>query len=163
MSGTVNPLQAMAPAAQPGANSLAASSGPAPQAASPALISVPNGVSNIIAQKLGPEQIAQHITMLNAGLPDMAKLAHKPNVTRTDVLKATADAVGSKRITASEAIQFITSMPEDPEKLRGWLQTRYHTGLAASVALHSVGHQMVAGGQGAPQAAPGMPQPGAPQ
>lgn len=159
MSGTTNPLAATAPAPAPPQNSLAAGAGATPPPKGPP--SVAQAVAAVAGQNLGPADLAQHINTVNYTAPELGRLLQKPTVTRKDVVKATADAVGARKVSADDAIKFISSMPEDPDKLRPWLQQLYHSNLVASVALHSVGHQMLTGGQGAPQS-PGMPTPGVP-
>lgn len=101
----------------------------------------------------------------DAIVPLLAGLAGNPKVSRRDVIKATADAAGSHMIKAAEGIQFITSMPQDPEKLRPWLTDQYKTHMSALIhmkaALMQPGGAVTGGGM--PPAAPaGGPAPAAP-
>src|SRR5476651_1668987 len=113
MSGTINPL-ATAPMAQPqpAPNPLATQNGaPVPQAAPQAPKGPPTvatAMANIAAQNWHPDQIADNIHKTNFTTAELGKLMQKSNVTRKDVVKATADAVGTRKISAEDGIKFIS-------------------------------------------------------
>ena len=68
-------------------------------------------------------------------LPMLGALAGNPNVKAKDVIKAAADAAGQGMTSPSEAVQFISSMPSEPDKLQGWLKNIYATNMAAQVHM----------------------------
>ncbi len=158
MSGTLNPLAAGgAPAqASPQPNPLATGTipPPAPQQGAPPVGDV---VAHFAQMDMTPEAVAQGIQRSNYLTAELGRLSGNASVTRKDVVKATADAVGARRIGAEEGIRFISQMPEKPEQVRPWLQQQYHGALVGSVALHAHAHQMVGA---ASQGAPGGPMPG---
>lgn len=122
---------------------------------------------------MDPAQVPDKISALTYGLPIIGSLAHKANVTRKDVIKAASDATGEGKLAASQAIDIISGMPDDPKDLRPWLRNLYAFNLTALVHLKAAqmsSQQSVAPAQpgpaptaAPPQAAPAMPAPGAPQ
>jgi hypothetical protein len=142
MSGTLNPLAATAPAQpQPAPNPLATGTLPAaaPQKGAPA-------VGDVMAQlgqmQPSPQDIVKGLDRVNYAVTELGKLAGDKSVTRKDVVRATADAVGARKIGAEEGIKFISDMPEKPEQVRPWLQQKYHAALVGAVALHATAHRM---------------------
>lgn len=152
MSGTLNPLAAGGAPAQPSPQPNPLSTGtippPAPQQGAPPVGDV---VAKFAQMDMTPEAVVQGIQRSNYLTAELGRLAGKGGVSRKDVVKATADAVGARRIGAEEGIRFISQMPEKPEQVRPWLQQQYHGALVGAVALHAHAHQMVgAASQGAP-------------
>jgi hypothetical protein len=114
--------------------------------------------------KMAPEDVQSKTTELDAVVPLLGALAGKPNVSRKDVIRAAADASGAGHIDPSQAVAFISQMPDDPKDLQPWLRNAYTTNLTALVHLKAA--QMASNGvpaAGAPnpaaqqQGAPAMP------
>lgn len=153
MSGTLNPLAASAAPAQPqpSPNPLATGTLPAatPQKGAPA-------VGDVMAQlgqmQPSPQDLVKGIDRMNYAVTELAKLAGNSSVSRKDVVKATADAVGARKIGAEEAIKFISDMPEKPEQVRPWLQSKLHAAIVGAIALHAQAHQMAGNVPRPPQA-----------
>ena len=146
MSGTFNPLAAQGPPEGPGANALANGSMPA-AAPQPGQAPSVGSVQGQIAQgSPSPQQMLQGLQRANYITKELAGLAHNPDVTRKDVVRATSDAVGTRHISAEEGIRFLSQMPEDPQHLRPWLQQQYQAALVGAVAAHAHAHGMVANG-----------------
>lgn len=98
---------------------------------------------------------------VNYVLPILGALAGDPKVTSRDVIKAAAQAAADGKVPPSEAVQFISQMPTDQEKLRPWLKQMYTTNLTAAVHLKAAAMkqqqpspQPVAQSQPVPQPAP---------
>jgi hypothetical protein len=167
MSGTLNPLAAQGgQAPSPTPNPLASGTIPPPQQQQ-AVPAVGDVVGELAKAQPSPHALVQGISRIDYLAATVGKLAGNPDVNRKDVVKATADAVGARRIGAEEGITFISQMPEKPEHVRPWLQQKYPMLLVGAVALKAHAHQMVnAASQGAPGGggAPGgaMPGPAAP-
>jgi uncharacterized protein (DUF2267 family) len=164
MSGTLNPLAAQGggqpPAPTP--NPLATGTIPPPQAqqGAPPVGAV---MAKLAQAQPNPQAIVQGISKMDYLTGVLARLSGNANVSRKDVVKATADAVGARHVGAEEGITFISQMPEKPDQVRPWLQQQYHKALVESVALKAHAHQMVnAMSQGAPGGggAPGGAMPG---
>lgn len=104
------------------------------------------------------DALQQHIATLDYGLPIIGALASNPKVTTKDVIKAASAAVADQKIAPSVAVQMISELPSDPDKLQGWLRERYATNLSAAVhakaALLSRG-QVAQAGPATPVAGPG--------
>ncbi len=152
MSGTLNPLaaQGVGQPQAPTPNPLASGTipPPTPQQGAPSVGAV---MAKLAQAQLNPQALVQGISRMDYLTTELAKLAGNANVSRKDVVKATADAVGARRVGAEEGITFISQMPEKPEQVRPWLQQQYHKALVESVALKAHAHQMVnAMSQGAP-------------
>ena len=90
-------------------------------------------------------------------LPILGALAGNPKVTGKDVIKAASQAAADGIATPTEAVQFISAMPEKPEDLQGWLRNIYAANLSA--AVHMKAAQMKAGQPvaGAPVPPPAVP------
>lgn len=84
---------------------------------------------------MAPDEQANNAAAISYGLPIVGALAGNPKVTRRDVIKAAADAAGAGKIPPSQAVQMISQMPEDPDKLQPWLKGMYSTYLTALVHL----------------------------
>lgn len=103
---------------------------------------------------------------VNAWLPTLGALAGNPKVTSKDIIKAAADAAGIGTMRPSQAVSFISMMPDDPDKLRPWLKNLYAANLSALVHIKAAlmpTPQPAAAPVAPAQAAPGMPPQGAPQ
>jgi len=109
---------------------------------------------------MAPDEMATKAMQVSYGLPILGALAADPKVTRKDVIKAAADAAGAGKIPPSQAVEFISRMPDDPAKLAQWLRGLYATNLSAIV--HMKAAMMPAPAAPVAPAAPQMP-PGAPQ
>lgn len=168
MSGTLNPLAAQGggPPQAPAPNPLATGTIP-PAQQQQAVPAVGDVMAELAKAQPSPQTLVQRISRIDYLTAAVGKLAGNQDVSRKDVVKATADAVGARRIGAEEGIVFISQMPEKPDQVRPWLQQKYHMLLVGSVALKAHAHQMVnamsrgaPGGGGAPGGA--MPGPAAP-
>jgi hypothetical protein len=104
---------------------------------------------------MSPEGIVQAISRSNYTAQELGRLAHQKDVTRKDVIRAVADAVGARQITADQGVQFVGQIPEKPDHLRSWLQQIYRGALTGSVALYAHAHGMA----GNMPPAPGGPAP----
>jgi len=105
-----------------------------------------------------PHEIPDKAAQMDALLPVLGGLAGNPNVKAKDVIKAAADAAASKRVSPSEAVEFISQMPTEPDKLQPWLRTIYAANLSAQVHMKAAMAQQA---QAAAQPAPApvaMPQ-----
>lgn len=67
----------------------------------------------------------QHVRTMDYVLPVLGGLAADPKVTAKDVMKAMSNAVADKIIDPTSAVQTISQMPADPDKLRTWLREKY--------------------------------------
>lgn len=99
------------------------------------------------------DALQQHIATLDYGLPIIGALASNPKVTTKDVIKAASGAVADQKIAPSVAVQMISEMPADPDKLQGWLRERYAMNLSAAVHAKAA---LLSRAQGA-QAGPATP------
>lgn len=115
---------------------------PAPPGAAPGAANVHGAMQRISALNLGPDGVEQQLQFLGYLAPAIGALAKKPHVTRKDVAKAAADAVGAGKVTAQRAVDFVTGLPEDPDELRAVLHRLYLNSLMAGVALHSARGRM---------------------
>lgn len=104
---------------------------------------------------MAPEDQEAKTTELGYVLPLIGALAGNPKITRKDVIRAAADAAGSGKIPPSQAVSFISQMPEDPDKLQPWLHGIYAANITALVHLKVA--QMP--GQPAPQQPGAQPMP----
>lgn len=145
MSGTMNPLAAQGPPQGPTENALGTGSMPAATPQPGQAPPVGAALAQLQQASPSPQQMLAGIQRANYLVKEMAGLAHNPDVTRKDVLKATSDAVGTRHISAEEGVQFLAQMPENPDHLRPWLQQMYKTVLVGAVAAHAHAHAMVAG------------------
>lgn len=100
---------------------------------------------------MAPNDMADSAGTMSATLPSLAALAGNPKVTRKDVIKAAADAVGGSQLPPSQAVKFISDMPDDPDKLQVWLKQMYQTHLTALVHMKAA---MTPDAQAAPQGVP---------
>ena len=79
--------------------------------------------------------LAAKSKQLDSLLPIVGELAGNPDVTTKDVIKAASQAAAEGIATPTEAVQFISSMPEEPDKLQGWLKGFYALQMSASVHM----------------------------
>jgi hypothetical protein len=77
---------------------------------------------------------------IDAILPILGELSGNPGVTAKDVIKAASQAAADGIATPTEAVQFISQIPDDPTKLQGWLRGLYAVNLSA--AVHMKARQM---------------------
>ena len=99
---------------------------------------------------------------LDSLLPIVGELAGNPDVTTKDVIKAASQAAAEGIATPTEAVQFISSMPEEPDKLQGWLKGFYALQMSASVHMKARQMGMVQPAPSpaaAPAAGPSAPAP----
>ena len=89
---------------------------------------------------------------LDSLLPIVGELAGNPDVTTKDVIKAASQAAAEGIATPTEAVQFISSMPEEPDKLQGWLKGVY--ALQMSMSVHMKARQIAAAPTAPPVASP---------
>lgn len=103
-----------------------------------------------------PDEHESQSAQMDQLLPILGALANNPKVKARDVIRAAADAAATGKRTPSQAVQFITAMPVEPEKLQGWLRGIYEANLSAQVHMKAA---MMQQAQGQPQAPPqgGMP------
>lgn len=106
---------------------------------------------------MAPDDAAAKTAELTHVLPIMGALASNPKVTRKDVIKAAADAAGAGAIPPSQAVQVISQMPQDDDKLQPWLKGLYETNLTALVHLKAAQAQPQQSPQPVQQAAPVPP------
>lgn len=110
------------------------------------------------------EDMPDKVSSLAHCLPILAALAHNPGVTRKDVIKAAADAAGAGKLPPSQAVDIISGMPTDPDKLQPWLKGLYAYNLAAVVHMKAAMMAPVPLVSTVPGGAPQQPQPaGLPQ
>jgi hypothetical protein len=86
-------------------------------------------------RKMAPDEMGNKLEQSNYIAPILGNLAGNPKTTRKDVIKAAADAAGSGKIPAAQAVALISQMPEDPTKLQPWLKGLYAANLSALVHL----------------------------
>jgi hypothetical protein len=86
-------------------------------------------------QSMAPDEMQKNLDQSSFVTPILAKLSSDPKVTRKDVIKAAADASGSGKVEPSQAVQFITTMPDDPDKIQPWLKGLFATHLNATVHM----------------------------
>jgi hypothetical protein len=110
-----------------------------------------------------PNAIPQKIDELDYAVPLMGQLAGNPKTSRKDIIKAAADAVGARKIDASQAISLISQIPDDQAKIQPWLRAMYATNLTALVHLKAAAIAQTGGASsGVPQPVPSGPPQGAP-
>lgn len=112
---------------------------------------------------MAPDDAAAKTEELSYAVPIIGALAANPKTTRKDVIKAAADAAGAGKIPPSQAVQLISQMPEDSDKLQPWLKSAYQTNLTALVHLKAAQAPAAQPAAPATPAAPVAPMPGAPQ
>lgn len=95
---------------------------------------------------------------LSYAVPILGALAANPNVTRKDVIKAAANTAGVGKIAPSMAVQFISQMPQDADKVQPWLKGLYAANLTALVHLKAAQMPAAQPGTPVPSPAPGAPQ-----
>ena len=86
-------------------------------------------------QSMPHHEVAGGIDSANYTLPILGALANNPKTNRKDVIKAAADAAGAGKIAPSMAVSLISEMPDDPNKLQGWLKGLYAYQLTALVHM----------------------------
>lgn len=91
--------------------------------------------------KIAPDDIAEKIARVDHILPILGALSSNPKTTAKDVIKAAAGVAANGTVAPSEAVQFITSMPAEQEKLQPWLRRLYEANLSAAVHLKAAAMQ----------------------
>jgi len=121
-----------------------------------------------MAHGMPPENVPGVMDFISYATPVIGALAGDSKVTSKDVIKAAAQAVADGKMPASKAVQFISSMPADPDALRPWLKNLYASNMTALVHLKAAmmknapaAAPVAAPGPVAPVAAPAGPAPGA--
>ena len=110
---------------------------------------------------MAPDDLKTTFDRVSHAVPILGALASNPNVTSKDVIKAAADAVANVKTSPSQAIAFISKIPDDPAKVQPWLKNLYAQNMAASV--HMKAAQMAQQTAAPPPAAPPMAGQPAPQ
>lgn len=87
------------------------------------------------AHSLPPDQLATETDRTDYALPIIGALAGNPKVTAKDVIKAAAQAAADGKIPPSGAVQVISQIPPDPDKLQPWLRQMYAAHLSAAVHM----------------------------
>lgn len=105
-------------------------------------------------QSMDPQDISAASDRTSYALPILGALAGNPKTTRKDVIKAAADAAGEGKIDPSMAVGLISQMPDDPQKLQGWLRGLYNYNFSAQVHMKARQAQ-----EAIPQATPGQQPP----
>jgi hypothetical protein len=102
---------------------------------------------------MAPDDVAQHTAAADYTTPRIGALAANPNVTRKDVIKAAADWAGVGKIPPSKAVEFISALPNEPDKLQPFLRNLYLTNMTALIHMKAAAMpgQQAAPTQGAPQ------------
>jgi hypothetical protein len=95
------------------------------------------------------DQLADKTRQADYAIPILAELSGNPDVKPRDVIKAAAQAAADGMMSPSDAVGFITKMPQDPDKLRPWLRQMYAVQMTA--AVHMKAAQMKAGTLPIPQ------------
>lgn len=111
---------------------------------------------------LPPDELGAHVDRTDYVLPILGALASNPKVTSKMVIKAASQAVADQKIPPSQAVQFISQIPAEPEKLQPWLRQLYAANLSAAVHMKAAMMQQAAHPDPeeqpiAPQAPPGNP------
>ena len=109
---------------------------------------------------MAPDDVSKGAERLDYVLPILGALAGDPKVTPKKVIMAASQAAADGIATPAEAVQFITGMPSDPEKLQPWLRQLYVTNMSAAVHMKAAlmkRQQPVPGLPPAPDAAPSHP------
>src|SRR5260370_1424572 len=86
-------------------------------------------------QQMAPDDIAQHTAAADYTTPLIGALAANPNVTRKDAIKAAADWAGAGKITPSKAVEFVSALPNEPDKVQPFLRNLYFTNMTALIHM----------------------------
>ena len=123
------------------------------------------------AHGMPTEQLPGKTDLTSYVTPILGTLAGDPKVTSKDVVKAAAGAVADGKIAASDAVKFLSGVPEDPDQLRPWLKSLYSANMTALVHMKAAMMKNsapapvqppVAGPPASPQAVPAPATPAAP-
>ena len=87
------------------------------------------------AHSMAPHELPAKSDLAGYVTPILGTLASDPNVNSKDVVKAAAGAVADGKITAAEAVKFLSTVPEDPAQLHPWLKNLYATNMTALVHM----------------------------
>jgi hypothetical protein len=114
------------------------------------------------AHSMDDDKLASATEQASYTVPLLGKLAGDPKTTGKDVIKAAASAAADLKVTPQEAVQFISQMPTDPDKLQPWLKGLYEAQMTQLVHMKAAamlradpqgaGKALIPGA--APQAAP---------
>lgn len=139
------------------ANPLAARSAPV-AAKEPSPIAVHARLAEF-AHSMPAHQLPRMSDLVGYVTPVLGKLASDPSVTSKDVVKAASQAVADGKVPASKAVEFLSTMPSDPDALRPWLKGLYAQNMTALVHLKAATMKNAppapVAAQGGPPAAPG--------
>jgi hypothetical protein len=115
---------------------------PAPKAAAPAPMTSREYIE--FRNRTAP----RHLDVAHYLMSELGALAKKVPVTRLDVMKAVAAAVGARKISVIDGGNFTAGIPDQPDDLRSWLQNLYHVYIIWAVALNAHAHQMIGNPKG---------------
>ena len=104
--------------------------------------------------QMSPDTLAQMSDTTSYMAPVIGALAANPKVTAKMVIRAVATASADGKMKPSEAVQFISSLPTDPDELQPFLRKLYAANLSGLV--HMKARMM---GDAAPQMASGQQAP----
>lgn len=111
-----------------------------------------NSAPNPQMPQINPDEIPDHIDMGNYIMPMLVKLLQDPKVSRKDVIKTVGTAISDDKVKPTEAVKFLTDVPDDPVALRPWLKQKYGHLVAGMVHLHAAQHVLNARQAAAQQA-----------
>lgn len=84
-----------------------------------------------LAASMTPQQLVKGADLATYSAQEFAALAKKPDLSSKDVVNSAGQAVADGKITASDAVEFLSGMPQDEQNLRPWvdgLAMHYLTG-----------------------------------
>lgn len=110
------------------------------------------------AHGMPQEQLPGKTDLTSYVTPILGTLAGDPKVTSKDVVKAAAGAVADGKIAASDAVKFLSGVPEDPDQLRPWLKSLYSANMTALVHMKAAMMKNAAPAQPPVAGPPAVPQ-----
>lgn len=128
-------INALAPGASIRQNAMTAAPAQRPQP--------PSAGAYIQSLGLSPADVAKHVSLADYAAKEFGALARNPDVTHKDVINSAGQAVADGQITPTQAVQMLSQVPQDPDKLKPWLDAQYAGHLTAAVHLKA----MMMGGQ----------------
>lgn len=138
----------LAPSAAPAANAMLTKSPAAAQRPAP-----PSAANYIGGLGLSQADVIKHVRLADYAAKEFGALARNPDVTHKDVINSAGQAVADGQITPTQAVGMLSQVPQDPDKLKGWLDAQYAGHLTAAVHLKAA----IMGAPQAPAAAPQVP------
>lgn len=108
---------------------------------------VPEAVKNLQEQQqrqLGIDKTAleKNIIHLNTMRGALGTLTANPNVSQKDVINSVADLVAKGVLTPQMATSTISTIPQDPQALKGWLQDHLLNNLGSAERLNAIAGQI---------------------